>query len=54
VGGLEFGNVWVNQHMVAGPELPIGGFRASGYGKEGGLAGVEEFTRIKQVVLSLD
>ena len=54
VGALEFGNVWVNQHMVAGPELPIGGFRASGFGKEGGLAGIEEFTRIKQVVLSLD
>lgn len=54
VGGLEFGNVWVNQHMVVGPELPIGGFRASGFGKEGGLAGIEEFTRIKQVVLSLN
>jgi betaine-aldehyde dehydrogenase len=54
VGGLEFGNVWVNQHMVAGPEMPIGGFRASGFGKEGGLAGIEEFTRIKQVVISLD
>jgi betaine-aldehyde dehydrogenase len=54
VGGLEFGNVWVNQHMVVGPELPIGGFRASGFGKEGGFAGVEEFTRIKQVVISLD
>jgi betaine-aldehyde dehydrogenase len=54
VGGLEFGNVWVNQHLVVGPELPIGGFRASGFGKEGGFAGVEEFTRVKQVVLSLD
>ena len=49
---LEFGNVWVNQHMVVGPDLPIGGFRESGYGKEGGLAGVEEFTRVKQVVVS--
>jgi betaine-aldehyde dehydrogenase len=50
---LEFGNVWVNNHMVVGPELPIGGFRASGYGKEGGYAGVEEFTRIKQVIIDL-
>lgn len=51
---LEFGTVWVNNHMVVGPELPIGGFRASGYGKEGGFAGVEEFTRLKQVIIDLN
>jgi betaine-aldehyde dehydrogenase len=51
---LEFGNVWVNNHMAVGPEVPIGGFGASGYGKEGGLQSLEEFTRLKQVVLSLD
>lgn len=50
---LEFGTVWINNHMVVGPELPIGGFRASGYGKEGGFAGVEEFTRVKQIVVDL-
>lgn len=50
---LDFGNVWVNNHMVVGPEVPIGGFGASGYGKEGGLTGVEEFTRLKQVVVNL-
>jgi betaine-aldehyde dehydrogenase len=53
VNALEFGNVWVNNHMALGPELPIGGFHGSGYGKEGGMAGVEEFTRLKQVVISL-
>lgn len=51
---LNFGNVWVNTHMVVGPDSPIGGFGASGYGKEGGLAGIEEFTRIKQVLVSLE
>jgi betaine-aldehyde dehydrogenase len=53
VNGLEFGNVWINNHLALGPDLPIGGFRGSGYGKEGGLAGIEEFTRVKQVVISL-
>ncbi|WEH13185.1 aldehyde dehydrogenase family protein [Streptomyces sp. VNUA24] len=51
---FDFGNVWINNHMVVGPELPIGGFGASGHGKEGGTAGIEEFTRVKQVVISLD
>lgn len=51
---LEFGCVWVNTHMAHGPEMPVGGFRGSGYGKEGGLAGMEEFTRLKQVTVSLD
>lgn len=51
---LEFGMVWVNNHMAVGPEVPIGGFGASGYGKEGGTTGMEEFTRLKQVIVSLD
>ena len=50
--GLEFGTVWINDHLVLGPEMPVGGFRASGYGKEGGMAGIEEFTRVKQVIVS--
>lgn len=54
VNALEFGAVWVNTHMAHGPEMPVGGFRGSGYGKEGGLAGMEEFTRLKQVTVSLD
>jgi betaine-aldehyde dehydrogenase len=49
---LQFGTVWINDHLVLGPEMPVGGFRASGYGKEGGMAGVEEFTRVKQVIVN--
>jgi betaine-aldehyde dehydrogenase len=53
VNALDTGIVWVNTHMVVGPEVPLGGFRASGLGKEGGLAGLEEFTRTKLVTLSI-
>jgi betaine-aldehyde dehydrogenase len=50
---LNFGNVWVNTHLVVGCDFPIGGFNESGYGKEGGIAGIEEFTRLKQVGIKL-
>ena len=48
---LEFGNVWLNTHLAVGPDFSLGGFRESGYGKEGGLAGIEEFTRVKAIGL---
>ncbi|MDE3065440.1 MAG: aldehyde dehydrogenase family protein [Acidobacteriota bacterium] len=51
---LHFGTVWVNDHLILGPEMPVGGFRSSGYGKEGGVAGMEEFTRVKQVIVSAE
>lgn len=46
---LKFGNVWVNTHLAVGADTTIGGFNESGYGKEGGAAGMEEFTRVKQI-----
>lgn len=48
---LEFGNVWLNTHLAVGPDFSLGGFGESGYGKEGGLAGIEEFTRVKAIGL---
>jgi betaine-aldehyde dehydrogenase len=53
VNALNFGNVWINNHLVVAPDLPIGGLNQSGYGKEGGLLGIEEFTRVKQIGISL-
>jgi betaine-aldehyde dehydrogenase len=50
---LDFGSVWINDYFVLGPEVPQGGFGASGYGKEGGLPGLDELTRLKQVSVSL-
>lgn len=53
VNALQAGVVWVNNHMAVGSEGPLGGVKGSGYGREGGTAGLEEFTRLKQVVVSL-
>lgn len=50
---LNFGSVWINDYFVLGPEVPQGGFGASGFGKEGGSAGLEALTRLKQVSISL-
>jgi betaine-aldehyde dehydrogenase len=49
---FQFGTVWINDHLVLSPEMPVGGFRSSGYGKEGGMAGMEEFTRVKQIIIN--
>ena len=54
LGRLDFGNVWLNSHLALSPAVPIGGFKASGYGKEGGLLGMEEFTRVKQVCIATE
>ncbi|WP_419150685.1 aldehyde dehydrogenase family protein [Nocardia vinacea] len=53
VNAIESGVVWVNNHMVVGPEGPLGGFKGSGYGKEGGTSGLAEFTREKHVIVNL-
>jgi betaine-aldehyde dehydrogenase len=50
---LNFGSVWINDYFVLGPEVPQGGFGSSGFGKEGGLPGLDELTRLKQVSISL-
>lgn len=53
VNALNYGNVWINNHLVVAPDLPIGGLNQSGYGKEGGQLGIEEFTRVKQIGINL-
>ena len=51
---LDTGNVGVNGAFVtAGPTLPFGGRKQSGYGKQGGLAGVTEFVNTKTVTIAL-
>lgn len=51
---LDFGCVWVNTHMLLVSEMPHGGFKHSGYGKDLSLYSVEEYTRVKHVMHSLE
>jgi len=50
---LKSGQVWVNAHHAGGPDLPIGGYKQSGWGRELGLAGVEMYTELKAVAIAL-
>ena len=47
---LEFGCVWVNTHIPLVAEMPHGGFKHSGYGKDLSRYGLEDYTRIKHVM----
>ncbi|MFE7438984.1 aminobutyraldehyde dehydrogenase [Streptomyces chartreusis] len=49
---LDFGTVWINAHSVNLSELPHGGFKQSGHGKNMSVFGLEEYTRIKHVTQS--
>jgi betaine-aldehyde dehydrogenase len=47
---LDFGCVWVNCHIPIVAEMPHGGFKHSGYGKDLSVYGFEDYTRIKHVM----
>ncbi|HSU70209.1 MAG TPA: gamma-aminobutyraldehyde dehydrogenase [Micrococcaceae bacterium] len=51
---LDFGAVWINTHIMLTAEMPHGGFKQSGYGKDLSMYGVEDYTRIKHVMSALD
>jgi betaine-aldehyde dehydrogenase len=48
---LDFGAVWVNTHIPIVAEMPHGGFKYSGYGKDLSMYGFEDYTRIKHVMI---
>jgi 1-pyrroline dehydrogenase len=51
---LDFGTVWVNEHLFPlTAEMPHGGFKESGYGKDMSIYSMEEYTRIKHVAVKL-
>src|SRR5256885_4332629 len=52
---LQFGAVWINDHLLPiSSELPHGGYKESGYGKDMSLYSMEEYTQLKHVAVKLD
>jgi acyl-CoA reductase-like NAD-dependent aldehyde dehydrogenase len=51
---LQFGTVWINDHIPLVSEMPHGGFKESGYGKDLSAYSLEDYTQIKHVMAKLD
>jgi betaine-aldehyde dehydrogenase len=51
---LDFGCVWINTHIPIVAEMPHGGFKHSGHGKDLSMYGFEEYTRIKHVMSNIE
>jgi betaine-aldehyde dehydrogenase len=51
---LDFGVVWINTHIPFASEMPHGGFKNSGYGKDLSSYGLDDYTRVKHVMSSLE
>jgi betaine-aldehyde dehydrogenase len=50
---LRFGCVWINDHIPLAAEMPHGGYKQSGYGKDLSMHSLEDYTNIKHVMVSL-
>jgi betaine-aldehyde dehydrogenase len=51
---LDFGCVWINDHIPLVAEMPHGGFKHSGYGKDLSAYGLEDYTRVKHVMANIE
>jgi betaine-aldehyde dehydrogenase len=51
---LDFGAVWINTHIPIVAEMPHGGFKHSGYGKDLSMYGFEDYTRVKHVMSNIE
>jgi betaine-aldehyde dehydrogenase len=51
---LDFGCVWINTHIPLVAEMPHGGFKRSGYGKDLSSYGFEDYTRVKHVMSNIE
>jgi betaine-aldehyde dehydrogenase len=50
---LRFGCVWINDHIPLASEMPHGGYKQSGYGKDLSMYALEDYTQVKHVMVSL-
>ncbi len=50
---IQFGTVWINDHFMLVSEMPHGGFRESGYGKDQSMYAIEDYTVVKHVMVKL-
>jgi acyl-CoA reductase-like NAD-dependent aldehyde dehydrogenase len=50
---IQAGTVWINDHMARRDEVPWGGYKESGIGKDNSMLGLEEFTQVKLVAINL-
>jgi 1-pyrroline dehydrogenase len=51
---LQFGTVWINDHIPLVSEMPHGGYKGSGYGKDLSLYSLEDYTQVKHVMAKVD
>jgi 1-pyrroline dehydrogenase len=51
---LQFGTVWINDHIPLVSEMPHGGYKQSGYGKDLSVYSIEDYTQIKHVMAKID
>jgi betaine-aldehyde dehydrogenase len=52
--GLDFGTVWINNHIPLCAEMPHGGFKKSGYGKDLSSYSLDEYTRVKHIMCDIN
>ena len=51
---LQAGTTWINTFNLAPPELPFGGYKMSGIGRENGLAAIEHYTQLKTIYVEMN
>ena len=50
---LQAGSVWINDYNITPPEVPFGGYKQSGLGRENGLQAIEHYTQVKTIYANL-